>query len=268
MEESGVISGYSLLLSADMLGTNFIFGLLSVDGSRDEEEVMDEIGAHDGIIAAASYTNGTYALVGEYRNPDELLALTSHFRSIESIEQSEIHQIIQPRGTQIELSRMHLRVLKPLLHEPRLSIVEISCKSGLTARRVRRVLNQLEESGAVRFGVLMELGAATSIPFLARVTWDERNTTYQEVKDWITQTYPLSHWETYVSASEPVAYSLIAVKSLVEVNNVTRDLRRYEKIQSVKALISKYHKFYPSARRKELVDMIEDAYPDEPDTTA
>jgi len=261
LEESGVISGYSLLLSADMLGVNRILGFLSADGSRDEIEVMDEIGNHSGVIAAASYSNGIYALVGEYRNPEELLALNSHFRSIESIEQSEIHQIIMPRGTPIELSKMHLRVLKPLLHEPRLSVVEISNKSGLTARRVRRLLNQLEESGALRFGVLMELGAATSIPFLARVTWDERTTNYQEVRNWIAQTYPLSHWETYVSASEPIAYSLIAVKNMVEVNDVTRALRKYEKIQSVKALISKYHKFYPSITRQKLVEMIEEAYP-------
>lgn len=265
LEESGVISGYSLLLSEHMLGVNRILGLLTADGSRDEVEVMDEIGNHAGVIAAASYSNGIYALVGEYRTPEELLELTSHLRRIESIEKSEIHQILLPHGTPMELSRMHLRVLKPLIHEPRLSVVEISKKSGLTARRVRRLLNQLEENGAVKFGVLMELGAATSIPFLARVTWDERKTNYQEVKDWIAETYPLSHWETYVSASEPVLYSLIAVKGLLEVNEVTRDLRKYDNILTVKALISKYHKFYPSITLQVLLEMIEEAYPNATD---
>jgi hypothetical protein len=124
-------------------------------------------------------------------------------------------------------------------------------------------LNQLEESGAVRFQALLKLGAANSIPFLARVTWDERTANYQEILDWIAKTYPLSHWETFVSAIEPVLYSLIAVESLIEVNDVTSALRKYEKIQSVKALISKYHKFYPSITRQKLVEMIEEAYPDE-----
>ena len=263
LEESGEISGYSLFLSPAMIGVNRILGLLTADGSRDEVEVMDEIGSHSGVIASAAYSNGIYALVGEYTTPEELLDLTSFFRKIESIEKTEVHQTIVPLGTHMELSRMHLRVLKPLLHEPRLSVVEVSKKSGLTARRVRRLLNQLEESGAIRFQALLELGAASSIPFLARVTWDEKIANYQEIWDWIAKTYPISHWETFVSATEPVLYSLIAVESLVEVNDVTRALRKYEKIQSVKTLISKFHKFYPSITRQKLVEMIEEAYPDE-----
>jgi len=263
LEESGEISGYSLLLSPAMIGVNRILGLLTADGSRDEVEVMDEIGSHSGVIASAAYSNGIYALVGEYTTPEELLDLTSYFRKIESIEKTEVHQTIVPLGTHMDLSRMHLRVLKPLLHEPRLSVVEVSRKSGLTARRVRRLLNQLEESGAIRFQALLELGAANSIPFLARITWDERIANYQEIWDWIAKTYPISHWETFVSATEPVLYSLIAVEGLVQVNDVTRALRKYEKIQSVKTLISKFHKFYPSITRQKLVEMIEEAYPDE-----
>jgi len=265
LQESGEIGGYSLMLSPAMVGVNRILGLLTADGSRDEVEVMDEIGSHSGVIASASYSNGIYALVGEYTSTEELLDLSSYFRKIESIEKTEVHQTIVPLGTQMELSRMHLRVLKPLLLEPRLSVVEVSKKSGLTARRVRRLLNQLEESGAVRFQALLKLGAANSIPFLARVTWDERIANYQEILDWIAKSYPLSHWETFVSATEPVLYSLLAVESLIEVNDVTRALRKYEKIQSVKALISKYHKFYPSITRLKLVEMIEEAYPDTPD---
>ncbi|TFG96889.1 winged helix-turn-helix transcriptional regulator [Candidatus Thorarchaeota archaeon] len=262
LEESGEISGYSLLLTAEMLGVHRILGILTSDGSRDEVAVMDEIGNHSGVIAAASYSNGTYALVGEYRTSEELLGLTSHFRRIDSIENSEIHQIIQGSGSPFELSKMHLRILKTLINEPKLSVVEISNKSGLTARRVRRLLSQLEESGAVQFRALLELGAATTIPFLARVTWDERKTNYQEVRDLISQTYPLSHWETYVSASEPVLYSLIAVEGLVEVNEVTSALRKHDKIESVKALISMFHKFYPSITRQTLLDMIKEVYPE------
>ncbi len=263
LEETGEISGYSLLLSAEMLGVHRILGLLTSDGSRDEVEVMDEIGSHGGVIAAASYSNGIYALVGEYRTSEELLDLTSHLRRIESIQNSEIHQIIQSTKPPFELTKMHLRILKPLIEEPRLSVVEISEKSGLTARRVRRLLSQLEESEAVSFRALIELGADAGIPFLARVSWDERKTNFQEIRDIISQTYPLAHWETYVSASEPVLYSLISVEGLVEVNNVTRELRRNCKIESVKAIISMFHKFYPSITRRILIDMITEAYPDE-----
>ncbi len=263
LEESGEISGYSLSLSPEMLGVHRMLAILTSDGSRDELEVMDEIGNHPLVIAAAAYSNGTYAMVGEYRSNEELLKLTSHLRLIESIEGSEIHQIIEPRGSHMELKNMHLRVLKPLLDEPRLSVVEISNRSGLTARRVRRLLSQLEDSNAIQFRTLVELGAATSIPFLARVTWNERKTNFQEILDLIIETYPLHHWETYISASEPVLYSLLAVESLTEVNEVVRDLRKCDKIDTVSANIAVFHKFYRSITRQMLLDMIEEAYPDE-----
>jgi len=261
LEESGEIAGYSLLLTPETLGVHRVLGLLTSDGSRDEVEVMDEIGDHFGVIAAASYSNGIYALIGEYRTSEELLEVTSHLRRIDSIESTEIHQIIQGLGQSFDLSRMHLRILKHLIDDPKLSVVEVSKKSGLTARRVRRLLSQLEESGVVKFQALLELGAATSIPFLARVTWDEREASYQDVRDLISKNYPLSHWETYVSASEPVLYSLIAVEGLVEVNEVTSALRKHDMIESVKALVSMFHKFYESITRQTLLDMIEEAYP-------
>jgi len=55
------------------------------------------------------------------------------------------------------------------------------------------------------------------------------------------------------------------VKGLLEVNEVTRDLRKYDNILSVKALISKYHKFYPSITLQVLLKMIEEAYPNATD---
>ena len=88
----------------------------------------------------------------------------------------------------MELLPLHLRILKWLLEEPRISIVELAKKSGLTARRVRRLLDQLEQSGAVRFRALIELGAASSIPFIAKITWDEKQTTYEPILEWIENT--------------------------------------------------------------------------------
>ena len=55
-----------------MVGTSSLFGFLTSDGTRDEIELVDEIGSHQNIIAAAAYSNGTYALVAEYRTSEDL----------------------------------------------------------------------------------------------------------------------------------------------------------------------------------------------------
>jgi len=257
LEETGEIARYSVYLSPAMMGAERLFALLSSDGTRDEFEMVDEIGSHRNILAAAAYSNGTYALVAEYRGSEELLDIGSFLRKLESIKAVELHPILAPRGTSIELSALHLRVLKPLLEDPRMSVVEIAEKSGLTARRVRRLLDQLETSGAVRFRALLELGAASSIPFIAKITWDEKKTTYLPILEWIETTYPLVHWESYVSASEPVLYSLLAAQNLTEAVKFTREIRNHSPVKGVTAIFGGHHKFFAHYRRNRLREMVE-----------
>jgi DNA-binding Lrp family transcriptional regulator len=256
LEETGEIAGYTVALAPAMVGVERIFGLLSSDGSRDELDLVDEIGSHQNIMAAAAYTNGIYALVAEYKGPEELLEVGSYLRRIEGIKSAELHPVLGTFGVEMELSNLHLRVLKCLLDDPRMSVVEIAKESGLTARRVRRLLTQLEDSGAVRFRALVELGAASSIPFIAKITWDEKTTTYARILEWIEKTYPLNHWESFISASEPILYSLLAAHNLTEVTELTRDIRKHTLVRGVTTIISKYHKFFPNYRMNKLREMI------------
>lgn len=256
LEETGEIAGYSVYLSPAMMGVERLFGLLSSDGTRDEVELVDEIGSHRNILAAAAYSNGTYALIAEYRGPEEFLDIGSFLRKLNSIEAVELHPILAPRGTAMEFSALHLRVLKSLLEDPRMSVVEIADKSGLTARRVRRLLDQLENSGAIRFRALLELGAASSIPFIAKITWNEKKTTYLPILDWIEKTYPLTHWESFVSASAPVLYSLLAAENLTEVTKLAREIRNHPPVKGVVTIISEYHKFFAIYRQSKLREMI------------
>ncbi|MFW9976367.1 MAG: Lrp/AsnC family transcriptional regulator, partial [Candidatus Thorarchaeota archaeon] len=66
LEATGEISGYAVTLSIGVTRSSQLFGFLTGDGSRDEVELTEEIGSHPNIIAAAAYSNGIYAFVGEY----------------------------------------------------------------------------------------------------------------------------------------------------------------------------------------------------------
>jgi DNA-binding Lrp family transcriptional regulator len=257
LEETGEISGYAVTLSVGMTGSSQLFGILTGDGSRDEVEIIDEMGLHPNIIAAAAYSNGTYAFVGNYATTQQMHDLSSYLRGIKSILSAEIHPTIIPTGQRMELTPLHLRILKALIQEPRLPVVEIAERSGLTARRVRRLLGQLEESGAVHFNTLIELGADTSIPFIAIIRWDERATTYEHIIEWLKEKYPLASWENFISAMEPVIFSLIAGENLTQVNEMTREIRRHPHVVSVITTISTHHKFFTSYRRSKLREMIE-----------
>jgi len=258
LEESGVIFGYSIALSPAMTGTDSLFGLLSTDGSRDEVEMVDEIGSSNHVLAAAAYSNGVYAFVAEYNGPQELQELGAFLRTLASVEQAELHTFIRDWGSEMKMTKTHLRVLEPLLADPKLPIVEIAQITGLTARRVRRLIRELEEGGALRFSALLELGAATSLPYIVRILWDEKAATYSTISDWLLKDYPLKHWETYVSASEPVIFSLLVANDITDLTDTVRSIRQNEHVTSVKVLIGIYHKFFSSYRREKFKQMVRD----------
>lgn len=259
LEESGVISGYSIVLSPAMTNTDFLFCLLSTDGTRDEVEMVDAIGSSKNVLAAASYTDGTFALIAEYQGLQELQEIGTFLRTLKSVENAEIHTFIQSGGGKMKLTKTHLRVLEPLLDDPRLPIVDIAQQTGLTARRVRRLIRELEEGGVLHFTALLELGAATSIPFIVQIHWNEKAVPYSTITEWLIKDYSLQHWETYVSASEPVIYSLLVADDLTHLTATVRSIRQNEHVTSAKALIGYHHKYFSSSRRNMLIKMVKES---------
>ncbi|MFW9963062.1 MAG: winged helix-turn-helix transcriptional regulator [Candidatus Sifarchaeia archaeon] len=256
MEETGVISGYSIFMSPAMTDTGFLFGLLSTDGSRDEVEMVEEIGSSKYVMAASSYTDGLYALVAEYHGPQELQELGSFLRTLDSVIGAELHTIIGTWGAKMNLTKTHLRILEPLLDDPRLPIVDVAQKTGLTARRVRRLLAEFEENNALRFATLIELGADRSLPFIVRILWNEKTTKYSTITELLETEYPINHRETYISASEPVIYSLLVADNIAQLVEIVRSIRKNEYVTSVKVLISGYHQYFSSYRHEKLIQMV------------
>ncbi len=257
LEESGVIDNYTIFLSPEMARVEQMFGLLQTDGSIDEIELVNRISQNKCIVAASSYTDGTYALVGEYSNTTELMELGTHLRSLESVEHVEMHTVIQKRGSSMEMSRLHLRVLKCLVEDPRMSIIDITEKTGLTARRVRKILQDILESDAIRCSVDVELGAANDIPYLIWLSYDQSSISPTELTSWFRESYPMPLWQIWLSASEPVVICLFAVDTLTELDEITRSIRKHPFINRAKVTISTHHKYFDGPRRRMLLEMIE-----------
>ena len=258
LEETGVIDAYSVYLSPEMASVEQMFGLLETDGSLDEVDLVNKIGSNNCIVAASSYTDGTYALVGEYTNTNELMSIGTHLRSLESVNHVEMHSVLQKRGGSMKMNSLHLRVLKCLVEDPRMSIIDITEKTRLTARRVRKILQEIQDSGAVRCSVNLELGAASDIPFLIWLTYDQSIVSPEEFIAWLRTEYPLTLWQIFLSASEPVAICLFAVDTLTELDEIVRNTRKNEVIDRAKVTISTHHKYFDGPRRRLLFDMVKD----------
>ncbi|TFF83978.1 Lrp/AsnC family transcriptional regulator, partial [Candidatus Thorarchaeota archaeon] len=170
----------------------------------------------------------------------------------------ELHTLVGTWGEKMELTSLHIRILKPLMEDPRMSIADLAAKTGLTARRVRRLLSELEECSAIRFTALFELGAATSLPFIVRLKWDEGKATYNDIFQWIVKEFVLNHWETYISSSEPVMFSLLSAENLTEVQELVNQFRVNPNIVALESIIGGHHEYFKGLRGAKLDELLSD----------
>jgi DNA-binding Lrp family transcriptional regulator len=259
LEENKVIAGYSIALRPAMIDANQIIGMIETDGTMDEHEYVHEIGSHPLVVAAAAYTDGYYALVAEYMTPSDLAELSTYLRNLRGAHSVEIHTFITRRGKKMKLNKLHLRVIASLIKDARMSIVEIVKDTGFSARRVRRALDELILGEGVRFSALIELGAASSIPFLVKCYYDEKKITPDKIPQEFEDKYTIPYWEAYISATEPLFYCLMAVDYLSEIDDIVRSLRKEDYIKSVRPLIGFYHDYFDGPRSRELRKLLLDS---------
>ena len=149
-------------------------------------------------------------------------------------------------------------MLASLTDDARKSIVEIVKETGISARRVRRALNELIAGEGIKFQALLELGAASSIPFLIKAGYDEKMKSPEEIHSWLQTEYALPFWEVYLSATEPIFYVLMAVNFLTEIEEMVRNMRSFDFINSCSAIIGICHDYFYGPRTRELTRMLVD----------
>ncbi len=258
MTESGIIEGYSLTISRKMINATGLLGVLLTDGSQDEEDFVNRIGESPFIIAAASYTGGLYFLLAEHITPQDVVELRSHLQGLPSVEKMEIHTLLEDRGSKMELTKLHRRVLRVLIKNPRMSIVDLAQHTGLTARRVRKLVQEMVDSQAILFSCSYKLGAKTSIPFLLRMSWDEKTADHNKVAAYLMEQFPLQLWEYYNSVLEPTVYCLFSAEEMAEATSIARKIRQEEFVTNVTISISKLHRYFGGLRDRYLAEIIQE----------
>ena len=143
------------------------------------------------------------------------------------------------------------------LDNPRMSIVDIAKQTGLTARRVRRIVREMMDSQSIYFSAFYELGMVTSIAYLIRLTYDENKVDHKKVVAWLNQRYPLTIWEMYISDLDPTIFVLFSANGIPEIDDTAREIRSLEFVNSVKVMISQYHKSFPGLRKRRIIELVQ-----------
>ncbi|MHA2068941.1 MAG: winged helix-turn-helix transcriptional regulator, partial [Candidatus Thorarchaeota archaeon] len=144
---------------------------------------------------------------------------------------------LRHQGEKIELTKLHLRVLRQLLYDARMSITDIANNAGLSAKRVRRALSDITDCGAFWLAVRWNLSAGADAEFYERIVIDEKKADREAVDEWLRTRFPAEYWLSFHSAVEPTLFAKFVTNHFRESEDVSRAIKQAPFVMSTDTLI-------------------------------
>jgi DNA-binding Lrp family transcriptional regulator len=260
--ETGVIEEFSVILKPAMMDSDYLVALVFTDGSEDEEELMELIGSNPMIVQVGQVVTGVgrlYFLQCEYKGAEGLQSLASFIRTLDSVNDAELHTILVQRGEKFKIKKLHLKVLKYLLEDARMQVGQIAELTGLTARRVSRAIQEMIDSNAVWFAARWNLSLGNNSEFYLKIIYDEQTSEMEEINRWFREAFPDEYWYSFCSAMEPILFAKFVTEHFRDAEKISQLTKSAHFAKSVDVLLSYPVKKFPRLGRTELEQMIDEA---------
>lgn len=262
MKEAGIISSYMVGFSSTMVGAEHFWALVRTDGNEDPDELLDRFGAIGTIAHVSrivSAVGGMYHVIGEYIGNDMLLSASTSLRSLPNVVTVELHLFeFLDGGGRLEMKKAHLRILRCLHQDARMTISEISEQTGFTARRVNRLLEELLDSRAILLSVRWNL-AEGATEFLVRVECDSRIISEAELSRILFLKYPQELWYSFPSLAEPITILTFVVDNLKEAEAIANEIRRMNGVRTATPMTVFSSKKFPWLIERRLAQTLDEA---------
>jgi len=247
MVAAGAIIDFVVEFVPAMIGSELMAIWLKTDGMEDKEQFISEIASNRGVLQITLIYGGDYLIFAEYTSSSELAALSEAFRRNPHISSTEMHTLLSPRGKKANLTNLHLRVLKSLLEDARVPISDIASQTGLNVRLVRKILRELHQNEAIKFGLRARLNVGDKVTVLLKLKWNPKQVSREEILDMLTARYQDTFWQIFPSASDPLLICAASFDNLNHVDTLTAELKMQPGIVYSEAFI-----YRPAYRYKSL----------------
>ena len=262
MLETGVIEEFSIVLKPAMMGSEYLIALVYTDGSEDEEQFIEHLGSHLTVVQVGQLVTSVgrlYFIHCEYIGAEGLQNLGAFLRTLDSVTDIELHTTLTQSGNTFNVKKMHLRVLKLLLENARMQVSEISERTGLTARRVSRAIQEMQDSNAFWFAVRWNLSLGRNTEFYLKVRYDEQVSRMDEIDEWLRDTFPNEYWFSFYSAMEPVIFAKFVTEHFRDAEQISRITKNASFSKSVDVLLSYPVTKFERLGRIKIEELISDA---------
>jgi len=234
--ENGTIHSFVVYLSFAMIDAESFLAILTPATSNIEEEILKEIVKNPHIFSTGSLSDGTCIVFAEYESDTGQSEFEQFLEGLDNVAGYDLHTLRSPRGRKVEFKPLEIRVLRSLADDPRAPATEIAEKTGLTPRRVRKIIQQLLDGGGVHFVTRLNLNAGSGVIYYAQVHWDETKGNHHDVEKWLEKEFPGQYFDSHISATAPMMLSLFVIDHLRDAENMSRSISKGILIKSVKTI--------------------------------
>ena len=257
--EIGILRNFNVQLTLSMMGSEALILWVMTDGEENQESFIQSLGEIDGVIQVSSIFGDGYLIYGEYVGSQGLLKISTTLKSLGHVKGIDIRILATNPGKSIAFSKTQLRVLKSLQGDPRKPVKEIASETGLTARKVKRTIDELRESKAIQFTLTWSIGAGDRLAFFLDIGWDEKMISGEVLLQQLIIKYPEEIWNYFLTATGTFLLVVGVVDSLKEIEIIASKIRSSYPVKSVKEFIAGPSHNFVSIRKPRLEDIISEA---------
>jgi DNA-binding Lrp family transcriptional regulator len=142
------------------------------------------------------------------------------------------------RGKKVTFTQHQLLVLRSLYEDARIPVFQIAQRTGLTPRRVRKTLRELEEGGGIHFSVGYDAFAFGDIEYRLKIYYDEAQTTGQDIIMGLYEKYPVEFWWGCITTNEPIVDVGLLIDRPGKGMPIMEDLKETSFIRSIEDFVS------------------------------
>jgi DNA-binding Lrp family transcriptional regulator len=239
LQNTDVIHNFTMLLSPLKTNEELSISLLDFDVVPEEKDILKVLASNPSVWKFHRALEDKYVIFSFYFDQDELSKLALMLRSLPGIGYVEMYsRFSRYWGGKLELTDVHMQILRCLISDTRMSVAEIAAMTGLETNTVIDSINLMRESETVLFTInASDYLKESKIEVLAKVQWNVGKTNQERVTKWLQDSFSNIYLREYVSVAEPTLFFNFIVNHVQEVELVLRKTNESELISKITSLI-------------------------------
>ncbi|MFX1515401.1 MAG: Lrp/AsnC family transcriptional regulator [Promethearchaeota archaeon] len=255
LEERGIIGKFTLEFNPSLMNTNSVIILFRFQPPLEDEQI-DQLGLHPLITGIGVGVEAGFA-TGIYRNHRELSILSDIFHSIDYIIEVTIFPVLlplsadysYPQGTLKDIKTSDWKILSLLRVNGRVSLSELSEKTHLSVKTIRKKIQSLQERKMITLTIQLNPGKIAK-GMMVVFAVELKKLTRQlriEIENKMRIIRPNQFWVSWQVVDRPIIILAFQAANVDEVKLIQEDIQKtIPKIESLTHLIGGSMNYYPN----------------------